>query len=237
MGENGAKMALVIGGAQFSGKIGNKVFLKSGTVRSYAIPTNPATAAQAAVRALVASGSTQYRSFTAGQQDDWHNAALNFPRVNNVGDTYTLSGMTFFTSCLMLGQLANAVYPSFLIPTATTPPVPKTSSLATTSSVFSNAIKMQVFQSGSIFADELVMMFATPELSPGITFTRPSRYRLIGIYDNTIAVTGSYVITTDYIAMFGALPASGTRFFIETFKIRSGEWIKRPMGKAFYTVP
>lgn len=226
-------MALQIGGATLSGKVGGTVYLVNGVVRAFAIPSNPNTTAQALMRARMSAYSTFFRGFTAQQQSDWADAALNFPRTNRVGDSYTLSGTNFFTSCIMIADLMQDFQGAVTLPNGTNPPTPQTATAILLKGVDADASAIKISMTGQVESDEYLMVFATAPLSPGITYTRQSRYKLIGVYAKADFVVDDVILTTAYIAQFGSTGALGQRIFVETYTVRNLEWVKRPAGKAF----
>lgn len=226
-------MALVIGGATLSGKLGNKVYAKTGWARAYAIPTNPNTTPQAAIRAMIAGYSTVFRSFTPAEQEAWKIGAENFPRYNRIGEKYELAGMNFYTSCAMLAQLTqNAGYP-VAIPGASDVPVPQTVASPSITMLESNGSEVVLHLSGDLGADEYWMIFLTAPLSTGVNFTRRSRYRLVRIIDKVAVVSNRVDLTTEYTAIFGGVPPAGTKVFVECWGMEENEWVKRSTGKAF----
>lgn len=228
-------MALAIGGALYSGKIGNKVYLRNGTVRAFAVPTNPNTPAQAATRAMMASFSTVYRTFTALQQEAWSDAAKAYPRTNRVGDAYVLAGITMYLGCVIIAQLLKDSWPSVVLPTGDTPPVPQAVS---TSSII--RLDVGVNTLGGIFSlqpvtGEFMMIYATAPLSAGITFTRKSRYRLIAIVTKNDFTGTDIDLKPAYLQKFASMPAVGQRVFVQAFMVVDTEFVKRYAGKAFNT--
>jgi hypothetical protein len=78
--------AFVVAG---SGKIGGHVASRNRSgafLRTKVTPTNPQTGAQNAVRSLLASLSSAWRSLTGAQRAAWNGAVSAFPRTNVFGD-------------------------------------------------------------------------------------------------------------------------------------------------------
>lgn len=226
-------MALIIGGATFSGKIGAKVYAKTGWVRQYAIPTNPGTAAQVAIRSLISTYSTAFRSFSPGDQTAWTDAAKNFGRNNRIGEKYELSGMNFYTSCAMIARLVQDAGWPVTVPGANDPPVPLTASTTILQGLDLKFDFVNVTPNENLRDDEYWMIFMTPPLGTGINFTRRSRYRLIRIVDKTLYIDGTIDCTAEYISVFGSVPPIGTKVFCEVFSVLEFEWVKRPAGKVY----
>lgn len=84
---------------QASGSIGGTTFSHNGSgmyMRARAIPTNPNTPQQAAVRALVSSLSVQWGLLTAAQRAAWDLYAANVTVTNRLGDQINLSGFNHY---------------------------------------------------------------------------------------------------------------------------------------------
>lgn len=226
-------MALIIGGATLSGKLGNTVYAKTGWARAYAIPTNPNTTPQAAIRAMIASYPTVFRSFAPADQNAWAEAAKNFPRGNRIGEKYELSGMNFYTSCAMIAQMVQDAGFGVTIPGAGDPPVPETTGTASILQMDLNHSEVYVEATEAIEDDEFWMVFMTAPLSTGINFTRRSRYRLVAIVDKYDFAPTTLTLTSEYAAVFGGFPPIGTKVFAEAFSVVNGEWVKRSAGKSF----
>lgn len=84
---------------QASGSIGGATFShnKGGMyVRSRAIPTDPNTQYQAAVRAILAQVSTGWRELASAVRAGWADYAAQTPITNALGDTVYLSGQQWY---------------------------------------------------------------------------------------------------------------------------------------------
>lgn len=68
-------MGKQISGPIFSGRIGDKVYLKNGVIRSYVDPSKPPTSKQSALRALFAFLMTLWHALTAEGQLAWNLSA------------------------------------------------------------------------------------------------------------------------------------------------------------------
>lgn len=225
-------MALVIGGAEYSGKINNKVFLRTGSVRGYAVPTNPASPAQIAMRSLVGTVTTQFRDFTDEEQTEWRHASLNFPRTNRVGSTYYLSGLNFWISCATIAQIGITAGKAVGTPAAGNAPAPLIAPTIMLIGVNVSEGTLEAQFNESLSSGQFVYLFATAGLSPAVNFTRKSDYRLIAVIDASETGDPAVDVTLAYEAIFGAR-SPGTRIFMEAFSLNANEWVKRPAGKAF----
>lgn len=225
-------MALVIGGAEYSGKINNKVFLRTGSVRGYAVPANPATPAQIAMRSLVGSITTQFRTFGDMDQKGWIDAALNYPRTNRVGATYVLSGLNLWISCSVIARLGNDFGQPMVIPAAGFPPVPNIASGCMLESVDASEPSMVLTFNAAPTSGEFIFVYATRSLSAAVNFTRKSDYRLIAVVRGSDFTGSTINLITQYESVFpsGIL---GARIFFDAYAVNDGENVKRPAGKAF----
>jgi hypothetical protein len=81
-----------IGGATASHNRGGQYF------RRRAIPVNPATAQQEAIRALFATCQAAWsNTLTAAQRDAWNNYALNTPVIDTLGNSVNAGGKGMYT--------------------------------------------------------------------------------------------------------------------------------------------
>lgn len=81
------------------GKAGGTVFSKNkggAYFKNFAIPTNPKTLAQQAVRAMFGAISQMWSTLTQAQRNGWKELASNRPYTDIFGDTKYLSGFNLF---------------------------------------------------------------------------------------------------------------------------------------------
>lgn len=95
-----AKIAFGVVVSEARGKVGGGVFTKtrSGSVlRRRAIPTNPQTALQTAVRAILTTISQMWKTLTDAQRDAWDAAGQAITRRQSVsGQSYHPTGFNYF---------------------------------------------------------------------------------------------------------------------------------------------
>lgn len=87
------------GGGAASGAAGAVVASRArGTqyLRARVVPVNTATTFRQAVRNAVKTLTSLWQSLTEEQRGAWRNYALNVPRVNSLGDSFTASGINWF---------------------------------------------------------------------------------------------------------------------------------------------
>lgn len=168
-------------------------------LRNRTIPVNPNSPAQSTIRALLAAFSQQWRILTAGQQTGWRSLSELLPRTDVQGQTIVLAGNIFYNSfnitrdSVSLARLDTApalveVPPSFNILDA------QLSVGGPTMTLFPGIIN------GT--ATNRLLISATPALSAGITFVKPSLYR------NITTIVGDTILASDvqaaYETIFGA---------------------------------
>lgn len=132
-------------------------------LRTRAIPVQPRTPKQTGVRALMAIGSSAWRSQTAPVQTAWNDYAAQISRSDSLGSSYSPTGAELFTGAVIaLGEPAIEDPPSvlpnyFLQVTAVnyTDPTPGPEELA--------------FVSAATSADNFVLVETSGPISPGIT--------------------------------------------------------------------
>lgn len=166
-------------------------------VRSRTAPVQPRTAAQTAVRNQFTAFSTSWRILSPAQQTQWNVFAGIQPTLNRLGRTRFLSGAQWYVKLNMIRYslgLAEIVSPPppgpiFAIPTAT-------------ATADQSANTVVILTTGSGGGGDFVQVFATPPLSPGVSFTGKSQYRYMGFFAGS---ADTLSITAAYIAVFGGL--------------------------------
>lgn len=215
-----ALIKLGTGIAAISGKVGGSVFSRNkggAYVKSWVKPTNPNTTPQQAVRTRLSNLSQGWRSLTQGQRDAWNGAATTFPYVNRLGEIIHLQGEALYIklnlNILAINQTEITVPP---LPTAVDAP------LTLTTACSDGAGTMTLTFTDVIPAATTWQVFATPQLSAGITNV-DSYYRQIDLLVNG-DLTG-IDIATEYTAKYGALPALGARYGIKIRAVLDGSGI------------
>jgi len=91
----------LIGVGQLSGSSGSTTASHNryGTYfRNRTIPTNPNSVSQQGVRGIFGGFAQRWRTLTASQRLAWSALALNIPRINSLGQSYTLAGNALYAS-------------------------------------------------------------------------------------------------------------------------------------------
>lgn len=225
-------MAMAIGGATLTGKVGDKVHSINGTVRRLRVAKNGKSVKQVGSRSRLALLSTQYRSLTAEEQDAWKQAALNYSRTNRAGIAKTLTGSQLY---IEVNGLAYALKEQLGedLGGSLTPPVPTT---ATPSQVIGLDAALELSLSGEISADERIVIYASRGQSTGTR--RSTGEKLIAslaaadITENAgPPITFTSDIATAYAAVYG-VPQAGLTIFVNAYIVNVNEMVKRPAGSA-----
>ena len=176
-------------------------------IRNKVTPVNPQTPSQSAVRAVFADISQSWRDLTQGERDQWNEAVINFSFTDVFGDTIDPTGFN-------LHQQLNLNLSAIDLPFITTPPAPADVQSLTnlTVDVQQAAQTIEVDSTEAIEAGTDFVVKATMGLSAGIDFVK-TELKQIAIVD----ATDSFPIdvSTGYIAVFGAVPAVGSKVFVE----------------------
>ncbi len=198
------------------GKVGGTVLSKSrggATARNKVSPSQPRTPNQSAIRATFAGFSQQFRTLGESVINAWNSLANSGLTVTNIfGDVVRLSGINLF---VRLNQNLNlAGVGAITNPPSLSDSAGIVASFAPNSDVSSTELfaKSEFVGGGStVPANNKLMVFATPKLSPGIT-NATSKLRFL----TTIAAaadTDTTNIWSDYTAKFGA-PAVGDNIIL-----------------------
>lgn len=172
--------------------------------RTRAIPVNPSTGAQAAVRARLSANAAAYRTITGAQRAGWADLAASMVRTDSLGQTIQLTGAQAYASVngnrLASGAAAVADAPGLVTPSAMLTCVP-----TLTSASFSLAVTPTPLGAG-----QKCFVYCSPQRSAGRTFE--SDFRLIQV--TAAAAASPYNILAAYTAKFG-VPVVGNRIFIK----------------------
>ena len=198
-----------IGGTTFSRNKGGAY------ARQRVTPVNPQSAAQQAQRGRVSELAGLWgATLTQTQRDGWKVFAENFPITDVFGDSLQLSGAQAYTrinSRLLAGGLTR-------IDSA---PADQAVTDLTSASVVAETAGGTIvvtFAPTPVGASDHVQVFATPGVSPGISFMK-NKLRLI--CTSSAAQASTFAVEAYYAATFGALPATGQKIGLRIRTIRS----------------
>lgn len=179
--------------------------------RTRAIPVNPSSSFQVAVRARMATNAAGWRSLTAAQRTGWADLGAQMTRTDSLGQSYTLDGFMAYCS-LNNNRLAagDAVISDAIVLAEPTPLLTITPTL--TSASFSLA-----YTATPLPAATRLFWYAGPQRSAGRTFEGDTR--LISV--TAAAAASPTNLLAAYTARFGA-PVTGSRIFVAGVTYNAG---------------
>lgn len=189
-----------------SGKLGAQVFNNNGTVRQFAMPTNPRTPEQQAQRNTSTALVQAWKDLSVDTKSAWNSIVGNWPYVNSVGDTKYYSGYQLFMHLngpiLALDNTTGLPTPAttaVIAPPAGKPSTTNPGLTIGTTVVAGVVTELNITNAVATTITEQLLIRTTPVLSNGITFVNPSAYRTIGYISN-----GSTPATTNVISLYNA---------------------------------
>jgi hypothetical protein len=134
------------------------------------MPTQPRTAKQIAARALLTTYSAAWRGLTAANRAAWNSFAKSFTVVNSLGKTINLTGLQCYVkvSCV-LALLGDT-------PPATPPPLPSWLACCITGIDGTAGTQLLELDGAAPASGTRLMLYASPELSPGVTYNNKWKY-------------------------------------------------------------
>jgi hypothetical protein len=187
-----------IGGVSFSRN-------KSGVFgRMNNCPVDVKSVSQMSVRSLSAFLSQQWRQLTDANRLTWINGAATFPRVNRLGITFYYSGFQYFC---FINRYIQGIAGAILVDAPdimrnTVQPLNIFTVAITTGGSYPD-IKLNF--DPILFADYLIVLFATSTVSPGINY--PTNFKKICWLNHTFSSGSS--IKNQYLQVFGKMPTAG----------------------------
>lgn len=179
--------------------------------RTRAIPVQPRTAAQVQQRARLTSQAAAWRGLTDAQRASWNAFAGSFTVVNSIGATINLTGL----QCFVKVNTVNLLIGDAVV---NTPPALPAFVAATTTGVTAVAATPLIQIAGANpAAGTKFMIFASPQLSAGVSFNGIYRY----LQTSQTFTSGEMSIQTAYAAKFGALIA-GKKIFVKVVQSQAG---------------
>jgi len=199
--------------ADMRNKLNGTVFSKNrygAYARTKVTPVNPQTLSQQAARNNLSTNSQAWRGLTEAQRQGWIDAAASFPFTDIFGNSKILSGSALYVklnnNLVNTGNAAIADAPS---PVAI-PAINSVTLTAADTPSFSLA-----FDPSPIAADFEMMVFATPNVTPGKYFVK-NLYRFIG----SVAAAGA--TPANLLAAYQAIhgnPVADQKIFVKCFLI------------------
>ena len=176
-------------------------------IRNRVTPVNRDTPAQATVRAIFADIAQAWNALTEEERTQWNEAVPNFQHTDVFGNTITPTGFN-------LHQQLNLNLQAIELPVITSPPAPADPQSLTNLSLDLNmaGTSLEVSSTEAIETTTDFLIRATTGLSAGVSFVK-SEFKTLQIATDADAFPID--IQTAYDAIFGALPAIGTKVFTE----------------------
>ena len=166
--------------------------------RNRTIPVNPRTPAQTLVRDALASFSQNWKNLSGAAQAAWQALADLIPIQNRQGQTVTLSGQNFYVRFNLMRRSVGLPRID-VAPAGLEVPPSFSTFIADPNGTLGQMNFVVTIIDGT--ADNFVAEYATPPLSPGRNFIKPSDYRLIAFNIGSTASPIDKVIA--YEVVFG----------------------------------
>lgn len=186
-------------------------------VRTRAIPVNPNSSFQAAVRARLSDLVQNYRLLTANQRVGWADLGGQMIRSDSLGQSYTLTGAQAYVSVnsnrVAAGDAAVSDAPALIEPDP----------IATIVITLTSAAMSIAYTVTPLGAAVRLESFASPQKSAGVTFN--GDYRLIAV--SAAAAASPANLLAAYSARFGA-PVTGNRIFFSFVQYTAG-FVSQPL--------
>jgi hypothetical protein len=190
-------------------------------LRTKVTPVNPRTASQSLVRSRFGTLSSSWKTITAAQRDAWNGAVNQWQKSDIFSDLHNLTGLQLFQ------RLNNNLISSGA--TSITVPAINKGALAVTAGVLtytSGTPALSLARSGAVPAATRMKVFATPPISPGISFVK-SQFRLISTVAAAVASPDNLLAA--YTAKYGAVGPVGSKIFIGIVFVDSVSGASSPM--------
>jgi hypothetical protein len=222
-----AKFLAGVGFGQASGSVAGTTYSRNRSgpyMRNRAMPVNPSTVKQLAVRSRLGNLAQAWRALTGAQRTQWNLQAPTFTLVDALGQSYSPSGFNLYQSV----NLTRAVVG---LGTATTPPAQQTQAVITSASataVGATGVVTVTF-APAIAASSFYILRATAPMSAGKTFVARSLFKDVVVLDN--ADVSPYVATADYAATFGGVVTGdvGKRITMQLVPVSSNGYRGTPI--------
>lgn len=193
------------------GKIGGTVYSKSragATARNKVTPINRRSSAQTQARATFGSFSQLWRTLTTGQRNGWNALGSSGLAFTNIfGDIVRRTGSNLYVGCnfnlTSIGESAISNAPSITDTAAGLLGVEPESDVSDTELFAKTSF---VAGGTTVPADNSLIVFASPKLSPGVSFVK-SQLRFLAVIA-AASDTATTNLWATYTAKYGA-PAVG----------------------------
>lgn len=172
-------------------------------MRTRAIPVNPNSVNQGAVRGRLSANAAAWRALTSAQRAGWSDLAAQMTRTDALGSSYTLNGFSAFVSVnnnnLAAGNARLSDAPALLSPSTV-----DSATITLTAASFSVAYTPTPLGAGA-----RLFVYASPQRNAGRSFE--SDFRLVHV--SAAAGASPANILSSYTARFG-VPVVGNKVFL-----------------------
>jgi hypothetical protein len=185
--------------------------------RTRAVPVNPRTTYQGAVRARLAANSAGWRALTDAQRAGWSDLGGSIQRTDKLGQTYALDGQQAYimvnNNNLAAGNAIVSDAPAVVAPSGVT-----TATITATSAALSVAYTATPLGTGA-----RLFVYASPQRSAGRTYEGDLRL----IHVSAAAAASPANILAAYTARFG-VPVTGNKIFF-SLQVYKGGFLSGPL--------
>jgi hypothetical protein len=206
--------------AEARGKLNGTVFSRNtygAYMRTKVTPANPQTSFQVAVRSNFTAGAQAWAGLTVAQRLAWNTQAVNFSRTNIFGDNIPLTGFNLYMRLFRNAGIVGGT-------PRTTPPLPQEvtylQSLSIAAAAGAGTLAM-TFVASAVGDESQLVIQATPQYSPGITFVKNLFRQLTVAPDSE---TSPFALGTLYEARFGDLVA-GQKISVRVYGIHGATFL------------
>lgn len=200
--------------SDIKGTVGGNVFAsnKGGNyIRRYKKPVNTNTIAQQNVRNTFGTSSGNWRLLTEEQRQTWITGCVNFPYVDNLGQTKVYSGQQLFNSLNNnLAQIGAA--PLLVCPLPVSFPDIAPETVTCTAATQNLLIKMTIGGSADVPAGFALIIEGTTSISAGVNSPKKGLFKKIAV-EASATVTTTENLGGSYTALFGAI-VEAEAFFV-----------------------
>jgi hypothetical protein len=179
--------------------------------RTRAVPVNPRTSYQGAVRARLGANSAAWRALTDAQRAGWSDLGRSIQRTDKLGQSYDLDGQQCYimvnNNNLTAGNAVVQNAPAVVQPTGLL-----TATITLTASSFSVA-----YTATPLAAGAKLFLYCSPQRSAGRSYE--GDLRLIQV--SAAAAASPFNLLAAYTARFG-VPVTGNKIFISLQVYTSG---------------
>ena len=179
--------------------------------RTRAIPVQPRTPAQLAIRSKLSDMSAGWRGLTSAQISSWNAFGLSFTVSNPLGQSIHLTGH----QCYVKVNTVNLINGVAAVPTP--PALPSFIAVTTTGINFAAGTPTAKVLGASPAVGTSFMIYASPQVSPGVSFN--GKYRYMNSF--TSATAGAFDILAPYNAAWGTLVV-GKKVFVKVVQNQAG---------------